>query len=132
MQLIGCIVQVSLLRYTNYLLPDKAFYEAGIACRNIGWNNMAFVFLNRFLDIYDAIEDGSTDMLDHSDFADTDVPYDIILPEDHSIPVCRLFTSRIFVTSYFRLKQQFLESAAYITVTITTTHCYHHKYTLLP
>ena len=47
---------------------------------------MAFVFLNRFLDIYDAIEDGSTDMLDHSDFADTDVPYDIILSEDHSIP----------------------------------------------
>ena len=42
---------------------------------------------SRFLDICDAIEDGSTEMLDHSDFSDTDIPYDIVLPEDHSIPV---------------------------------------------
>ena len=48
---------------------------------------MALVFLNRFLDICDAIEDGSTDMLDHSDFSDTDIPYDIVLPEDYSITV---------------------------------------------
>ena len=82
--------QVSLLRYTNYLIPDKAFFEAGIACRAVGWNNMAFVFLNRFLDICDAIEDGSTDMLDHSDFSDTDIPYDIVLPEDYSITVSLL------------------------------------------
>ena len=60
---------------------------------------MAFVFLNRFLDIYDAIEDGSTDMLDHSDFADTDVPYDIILSEDHSIPViCEIMLCHVTMT----------------------------------
>jgi len=38
---------------------------------------MAFVFLNRYLDLYDAIEEGSLDMLDHSDFAETDIPYEV-------------------------------------------------------
>ena len=42
---------------------------------------MAFVFLNRYLDLYDAIEEGSLDMLDHSDFAETDIPYEVPLPE---------------------------------------------------
>lgn len=82
---IGVKAAISLLRYTHLITPDKAFYEAGAACRSIEWNNMAFVFFNRFLDICDAIEDGSTDMLDHSDFADTDIPYDISLPEEQSI-----------------------------------------------
>jgi intraflagellar transport protein 172 len=45
--------------------------------RNVGWDNMAFVFLNRYLDLYDAIEEGSLDMLDHSDFAETDIPYEV-------------------------------------------------------
>jgi intraflagellar transport protein 172 len=40
---------------------------------------MAFVFLNRYLDLYDAIEEGSLDMLDHSDFAETDIPYEVNL-----------------------------------------------------
>ena len=28
---------------------DKSFYEAGIAAKNVGWLNMAFVFLNRYV-----------------------------------------------------------------------------------
>ena len=28
-----------------------AFYEAGMACKAVGWDNMAFVFLNRYLDL---------------------------------------------------------------------------------
>ena len=44
---------------------------------------MAFVFLNRYLDLYDAIEEGSLDMLDHSDFAETDIPYEVPLPGEH-------------------------------------------------
>ncbi len=42
---------------------------------------MAFVFLNRYLDLYDAIEEGSLDMLDHTDFAETDIPFEVPLPE---------------------------------------------------
>ncbi|XP_071532014.1 intraflagellar transport protein 172 homolog [Panulirus ornatus] len=79
-------VSVSLLRHTDILPADKAFYEAGMACKEVGWKNMAFVFLNRFLDLCEAIEEGSLDSLDHTDFLDTDIPYEIPLPESLSIP----------------------------------------------
>ncbi|XP_050690071.1 intraflagellar transport protein 172 homolog [Eriocheir sinensis] len=79
-------VSVSVLRYTHILPADKAFYEAGMACKEVGWKNMAFVFLNRFLDLCEAIEEGSLDSLDHTDFLDTDIPYEIPLPDALSIP----------------------------------------------
>lgn len=46
---------------------------------------MAFVFFNRFLDLSDAIEEGSPDMLDNSDFIDTDIPLEVSLPEKPGI-----------------------------------------------
>lgn len=79
-------ISVALLRHTNILPADKAFYEAGMACKHSGLNNMAFVFLNRFLDLCEAIEEGSLDSLDHTDFIDTDIPYEIPLPEALSVP----------------------------------------------
>ena len=42
---------------------------------------MAFVCWNRFLDLVDAIEDGSLGMIENSDFANTDVPFDVELPK---------------------------------------------------
>ncbi|KAK3091661.1 hypothetical protein FSP39_021624, partial [Pinctada imbricata] len=74
-------LSVSLLRHTDIVPADKAFFEAGMMCRAIGWENAGFVFLNRYLDISEAIEEGSLDMLDHSDFQDTDIPFEIPLPE---------------------------------------------------
>lgn len=74
-------IAISLLRHTDIIPADKAFYEAGMMCRSVGWENAAFVFLNRYLDISEAIEEGSLDMLDHSDFQDTDIPFEIPLPE---------------------------------------------------
>ena len=53
-----------------------------MACKNINWDNMAFVFLNRYLDLYEAIEERSLDNLDNTDFADTDIPFEIPLPEE--------------------------------------------------
>ena len=58
---------------------------------------MAFVFLNRcemedivcarnvllvlrYLDLYEAIEERSLDLLDNSDFADTDIPFEVRFP----------------------------------------------------
>ena len=61
---------------------DKAFYEAGIASKSMGWENMAFVFLNRYLDLYEAIEESLLDLLHNTDFADTDIPFEIPLPEE--------------------------------------------------
>lgn len=42
---------------------------------------MAFVFLNRYLDLVEAIEEGSLDMLDNTDLQDTDIPVEVPLPE---------------------------------------------------
>lgn len=42
---------------------------------------MAFVFLNRYLDLVEAIEEGSLDMIDNTDFQETDIPLEVPLPE---------------------------------------------------
>lgn len=49
---------------------------------------MAFVFLNHFMDIYDAIEDGlgNTAELDNTDFVNTDIPLEVDLPQQHMVP----------------------------------------------
>ncbi|XP_062822761.1 intraflagellar transport protein 172 homolog isoform X1 [Anolis carolinensis] len=73
-------LSVSLLRHTDIIPVDKAFYEAGMAAKAVGWENMAFIFLNRFLDLTDAIEEGSLDALDHADFQNTDIPFEVPLP----------------------------------------------------
>jgi len=59
----------SLLRYTKEIRADKAFLDAGEANRREGVNNMAFMFFNRYLDLYEAIEDpDSGGINDNSDF----------------------------------------------------------------
>ncbi|KAI8804484.1 hypothetical protein BJ742DRAFT_824622 [Cladochytrium replicatum] len=70
---------ISLLRYTNEIPPDRTFYQAGQYAKAAGFNNMAFVCWNRFLDITDAIEEGESALLENADFANTDVPYDVEL-----------------------------------------------------
>lgn len=81
LEAVAAKLAVSLLRHIDVIPADKAFYEAGMMCKNIGWENMAFVFLNRYLDMSEAIEDGSLDMLDNSDFQNTDIPFEFPLPE---------------------------------------------------
>jgi intraflagellar transport protein 172 len=76
---------VALLRYTADFPVDRAFYDAGIACRDapVPQPNLAFFYLNRFLDICDAIEDPDSTEIDNSDFLNTDLPtpYEVELPE---------------------------------------------------
>lgn len=74
-------LSISLLRHSDIIPCDKAFYEAGVTAKAVGWDNMAFVFLNRYLDLSEGIEEGSLDMLDNSDFADTDIPFEVPVPE---------------------------------------------------
>jgi intraflagellar transport protein 172 len=81
----GWKLAVSLARYCNDLAADRIFYDAGAATKATGVNNMAFVFFNRFLDLTEAIDDPETGMMDNADFADTDVPFDFPLPENHTV-----------------------------------------------
>ncbi|KAF6103703.1 intraflagellar transport 172 [Phyllostomus discolor] len=86
LETVAAKLSVSLLRHTQLLPADKAFYEAGVAAKAVGWENMAFIFLNRFLDLTDAIEEGTLDALDHSDFQDTDIPFEVPLPAKQHVP----------------------------------------------
>merc|ERR1712070_203131 len=79
---IACKLAMSMLRHTDLCPADRAFYEAGMACNQVGWEGMAFVFLNRYLDLSEAIEEGDLSGLDNTDFAGTDVPYEVPLPQD--------------------------------------------------
>ncbi|XP_033644927.1 intraflagellar transport protein 172 homolog [Asterias rubens] len=79
-------LSISLLRHTDIVPADKAFFEAGMHARSQGMLNMAFVFLNRFLDLTEAIEEGSLDMLDNTDFQETDIPFEVPLPERQHVP----------------------------------------------
>lgn len=79
-------LSISLLRHSDIVPGDKAFYEAGVAAKGVGWDNMAFVFLNRYLDLSEGIEEWNLDMLDNSDFTDTDIPFEVPVPDKQHLP----------------------------------------------
>ena len=81
LDVIAAKLSISLLRYTDIIPADKAFYEAGRMCQKLKWDNMAFVFLNRYIDLADAIDDGTGEIMDNAYLNDTDLPFDINLPE---------------------------------------------------
>ncbi|KAI1289152.1 Intraflagellar transport protein -like protein [Halotydeus destructor] len=72
-------VTVALLRYTDVVRVDKAFFEAGYLAKEGGKLEMAFVFWNHFLDLEEAIEEGELNV-DHSDLEGTDIPSEVPLP----------------------------------------------------
>ncbi|CAE8619758.1 unnamed protein product [Polarella glacialis] len=79
-------ISVALCRYCAEFPVDRAFYDAGLECKNAGMINMSFFFLNRFLDIADAIDDPENAAIDNTDFMETDIPspYDLDLPETNT------------------------------------------------
>jgi len=76
-------LSIALLRNIRVIPADKAFYDAGQCCRQANDLSMAFVFLNRYLDITEAMEENeaSSTTLDNSDFAETEIPFDFPLPD---------------------------------------------------
>ena len=46
---------------------------------------MAFVFLNRYLDLTEAMDDPDAGPLENADFVDTDIPFDFTIPDAHFI-----------------------------------------------
>jgi len=79
-----------LLRYTKEIRCDKAFLDAAESNKKIGNNDMAFIFFNRYIDLYDAIEDPDANTIqENNDFENTDIPspYEISLPEKNLLSV---------------------------------------------
>ncbi|CAH1372030.1 unnamed protein product [Tenebrio molitor] len=77
---VGVKISTALLRYTDIIPADKAFYEAGKDLKEEGKLSEAFVFLNHYLDLCEAIEEGEGQLVDHSDLVQTDFPSNIPLP----------------------------------------------------
>lgn len=81
LQNISVRISVALLRHTDTIPCDKGFYEAGMDLRQLGRESEAFVMLNHYLDICEAIEEGSGDLVDHTDLSSTDFPSSVPIPE---------------------------------------------------
>merc|ERR1711865_572944 len=76
-------ISLALLKYCGVIPADKLFYLAGSMCRDQEHlQSLAFVLLNRYIDLTEAIEDGDTSMLDNADLADTCIPS----PFDYDLP----------------------------------------------
>ena len=73
---------LSLMRYLDLLSMDKPFYDAGVVLKEQNNETQAFMFFNRYLDIYDYIEDPDNNFLDDSEeFKKTDFyPIDKLNP----------------------------------------------------
>ena len=82
-------VSISLLRYCDLVRLDQLYLDAGEAARKQNWLDVAFVLLNRYLDINEVIDDpdSNNNLGDNSEFALTDIPspYDVPLPEKNMI-----------------------------------------------
>ena len=50
-------IKISLLRHSQYLRVDKLYLDAGKACKEQNKIPMAFLWLSKYLDVHDAIED---------------------------------------------------------------------------
>lgn len=74
-------ISIALLRYTETVPVDKAFFEAGMDLRSVGRDSEAFVLLNHYLDVCEAIDEGAGALIDHSDLAATDFPASVPIPE---------------------------------------------------
>lgn len=80
-------LMLGLPRYVNFIPADKAYYDAGMAAKDAKQDSIAFMYLNRFLDLREKIEDGEPDSgnMDNTDFACTDFPFQFLLPRQHTI-----------------------------------------------
>ncbi|CAI5455003.1 unnamed protein product [Caenorhabditis angaria] len=73
---------LALLRFTDILPPDRIFYEAGLAAKEIGgtYENLGFLLLNHYLDLVDAIEEGNGELVDYASLEKSDIPTEVALP----------------------------------------------------
>jgi intraflagellar transport protein 172 len=75
---------ITLLKYPTIIPHDKAFYQAGQACKELGITNLAFVLLNRYIDLTEAIDTGDSSFMDSSDYHDADaIPLNAPIPPNH-------------------------------------------------
>lgn len=83
-------LMMGLPRWIPYVAPDKAYYDAGVAVKQSGLEDIqdvAFLYLNRALDITEHIDDGDADSsgIHNTDFDLTDFPRVYRLPKEPTV-----------------------------------------------
>jgi intraflagellar transport protein 172 len=79
-------VAITLMKYPDAVPMDKAFYLAGTAARMAGNTNLAFMLLNKYVDITEAIDTGDMSFMDNSDYSSCDaIPMNVPLPARHYV-----------------------------------------------
>uniref|UniRef100_A0A914KFL7 Uncharacterized protein n=1 Tax=Meloidogyne incognita TaxID=6306 RepID=A0A914KFL7_MELIC len=81
---------ITILRYIEPIRADKAFYDAGSACKFWGgtdYENMTFLLFNHLLDILDAIDEDDPNLVDNGLFEGTDIPTSYALPMNKYLSV---------------------------------------------
>lgn len=106
---------ITIMKYPDIVAQDKAFYQAGNAAKDLGNNNFAFMLLNKYVDITEAIDTNDASFMDNSDFQGADaIPLNVALPESHyvdnevrwlsiSSKLYYLFITLSFVHAIFRM-----------------------------
>ena len=69
---------------------------------------MAFVFLNHYLDIVDAIQEGDPSLVDNSLFEGSDIPIQFTLPQTMFLSVSRAF--QINLKLYYNRRRNMMRS----------------------
>lgn len=73
-------LSIALLRYSDLVRVDYLFCEAGELCRQANRTSLAFIFLNHFLDLVDAIDEQDANLVDYGNLEHTDIPSEVPLP----------------------------------------------------
>ena len=78
---------VTLLKYPSIIPQDRAFYQAGMIAMEMDLTSVAFVLLNRYVDIAEAIDTGDVSGIDNHDFHEADaIPLnDAAIPTSHYV-----------------------------------------------
>ncbi|XP_055351104.1 intraflagellar transport protein 172 homolog isoform X2 [Paramacrobiotus metropolitanus] len=79
------MILLSLLRYSDVINPDKAFYDAGRAAKELKFSGTADVLLNFYLDWRECIIHQNIGLVDYAQFAGSDIPVNVKIPSDHSV-----------------------------------------------
>lgn len=86
---IGKKVAISAVRYCDIIPSDFLFYKAGLTLERNGLDEQAIVFYNSFCDIYEVItsdDPSNSSNIDHQAFESTDVPREVCLRAQPSVP----------------------------------------------
>eukprot|EP00924_Labyrinthula_sp_SR-Ha-C_P016582 snap_masked-scaffold_6-processed-gene-8.30-mRNA-1 protein AED:0.46 eAED:0.46 QI:0/-1/0/1/-1/1/1/0/1777 len=75
---LSCYLSIFFLYFTHLIPADYVYFVAGTECRCNNLNGKAFVLLNKFIDICEAIADQDESVLEeNTDTVDTDLPQDL-------------------------------------------------------